>query len=340
MAARKSGPSDLSKGDSFCKCSVPPERLPRRAVRGLGAHSPHQTGLSLVGSFSGCGIGNLKGSASKCADASGQGVTKSELAAQRSAQHHGKLVEFESEAFVGFRGDGRVAREHVPDLDQELAGNGGNGDVAVAFSGEEFPAPLAQGRGAAHAQNGLSPLDEEMAEVPTASFAHAEFDVLTRPTLALAGVEPNVGDEFFGALEAAYVPDDGQQRKGADQTHAEHVHAAQHQGLRAHLGSDEPVEALAALFADIQIAEVLGKDLPLHGRPVPLFEHPLPGALQLEVGLGGADGVTIEKGPQRVAGCGMVGDGFAIGMEQLAALAALPRRAPTRKGRCRPYRPA
>jgi hypothetical protein len=23
---------------------VPPERLPRRAVRGLGAHSPHQTG--------------------------------------------------------------------------------------------------------------------------------------------------------------------------------------------------------------------------------------------------------------------------------------------------------
>jgi hypothetical protein len=26
---------------------VPPERLPRRAVRGLGAHSPHQTGSLL-----------------------------------------------------------------------------------------------------------------------------------------------------------------------------------------------------------------------------------------------------------------------------------------------------
>ena len=99
--------------------------------------------------------------------------------------------------------------------------------------------------------------------------------------------------------------------------------AAQHHGLRAHLGSDEPVEALAALFAGIQIAEVLGKDLPLHGRPVPLFEDPLPGALQLEVALGGADGVAVEVGPQRVAGRRVVGDGFAIGVEQFAALAAL-----------------
>ena len=212
-------------------------------------------------SFSGCGIGSLKRSASKGLDASGQGVTKSELAAQGRAQHHGELVEFESEAFVGFQRGGRVAREHVPDLDQEFAGHGGDGDIAVAFSGEEFPAPLAQGRGAAHAQNGLSALDEEMADVPTASFAHAEFDVLARPALALAGVESDVGHEFFGPLEAAHVANNGQEREGVDEAHAEHLHGAQHHGLRAHLGSDEPVEALAALFAGIQIAEVLGKDL-------------------------------------------------------------------------------
>jgi hypothetical protein len=30
---------------------VPPERLPRRAVRGLGAHSPHQTGSFLPTDF-------------------------------------------------------------------------------------------------------------------------------------------------------------------------------------------------------------------------------------------------------------------------------------------------
>ena len=56
------------------------------------------------------------------------------------------------DAFLGFQGGGRVAREHVPDLDQELAGQGCDGDIAVAFSGKEFPAPLAQGRGAAHAK--------------------------------------------------------------------------------------------------------------------------------------------------------------------------------------------
>ena len=105
-----------------------------------------------------------------------QGVTKSELVAQRLAQGHGQLVEFESEAFVGFQRGGRVAREHVPDLHQELASEGGDGDIAVAFSSEEFPAPLAQGCGAAHAQKGLSTLDEEMTDVTTASFAYTEFD--------------------------------------------------------------------------------------------------------------------------------------------------------------------
>ena len=165
-----------------------------------------------MGSFSGCGIGSLKGSASKGLDAIGQGVAKSELAAQWRAQHHGELVEFESEAFVGFQRGGRIAREHVPDLDQEFAGHGGDG-TSVAFSGE---VPLAQDGGGAHAQNGLSPLDEEMADVPTASFAHAEFDILAPPALALAGVESDVGHEFFGPLEAAHVANNGQQREGVD----------------------------------------------------------------------------------------------------------------------------
>ena len=132
---------------------------------GFGGAQPSSKRFVLMRSFSGSGMGSLKGSTSKSAEASGQGVPKSELAAQRHAQHHGQLVEFEREAFVGFQGGGRVAREQVPDLDQEFASHGGDGDIAVAFSGEEFPAPLAQGRGAAHTQNGLSALDEEMADV-------------------------------------------------------------------------------------------------------------------------------------------------------------------------------
>ena len=101
---------------------------------GVGAHRPPSDRFVLMRSFSGCGIGSLKRSASKCADASGQRVTKSELAAQRGAQHHSKLMEFESEAFVGFQRGRRVAREHGPDLDQEFAGHGGDGDIAVAFA--------------------------------------------------------------------------------------------------------------------------------------------------------------------------------------------------------------
>jgi hypothetical protein len=108
-------------------------------------------------------MGSLKRSASKGLHASRQGVTELELATQRRAQDHGQLVEFEREAFLSFQGDGRVARERVPDLDQQLAGHRGGGDVAAAFSGEEFPAPLAQERGTAAAQDGLSALDEEMA---------------------------------------------------------------------------------------------------------------------------------------------------------------------------------
>ena len=60
----------------------------------------------------------------------------------------------------------------------------------------------------------------------TASFAHAEFDVLTHSALALAGVEPDVGHEFFGPFEAAHVANNGQEREGVDQAHAQYVEAA------------------------------------------------------------------------------------------------------------------
>ena len=68
----------------------------------------------------------------------------------------------------------------------------------------------------------------------TASFAHAEFDVLARSALALAGVEPDVGHEFFRSFKAAHVANNGQEREGVDQAHASTLMAAQHHGLRAH----------------------------------------------------------------------------------------------------------
>ena len=145
------------------------------------------------------------------------------------------------------------------------------------------------------------------------------------------GLSPDVGYEFFGPLEAAHVANNGQERESVDEAHAEHLHGAQHHVVAAHPGSDETVEALAALFAGIQIAEVLGKDLLLHGRPVPLFEHPLPGALQLEVALGGADGVAVEVSPQRVAGRRVVGRRLCHRRGAARGAGGSARRAPIRK---------
>ena len=115
--------------------------------------------------------------------------------------------------------------------------------------------------------------------------------------MALAGVGPDVSHQFFRALETAHVADDGRERKGVNQAYAEHLHCAEHQGLAADLRGDESLETLATLFRGIQIAEVLGEDLFLDGRPVPLLEDLLTGALQGEVAPSGADGVAVAVGP-------------------------------------------
>ena len=90
----------------------------------------------------------------------------------------------------------------MPDLDQELARHGGDGDIAAAFAGKEFPAPLAQRGGPAHAQNGLRALDEEVAKVAAASLADADFDVLAGAAFALARIEADIG-EFPGRSKRA-----------------------------------------------------------------------------------------------------------------------------------------
>ena len=69
----------------------------------------------------------------------------------------------------------------------------------------------------------MGTLDEEMADVSRASFAHAEFDVLARSALALAGVEPDVGYQFFGPLAAAHVATNGQECEGVDKAHADYI---------------------------------------------------------------------------------------------------------------------
>jgi hypothetical protein len=119
--------------------------VPPQACRGercgiLGRRAPANR-LVLERSF----LGGLKGSASKLFDALEQSVPELEFAAQGGSDGDGQLVEFESETFVGFQRGGRVFREHVPNLDQEFAGHGGNGDIAVAFSGRRVSSPIGPG---------------------------------------------------------------------------------------------------------------------------------------------------------------------------------------------------
>ena len=85
----------------------------------------------------------MKGSSSQFLDALGDGVAKVMLVAQGGAQSNGKFVEFVSEAFFGFLEGGRIASECVPGLDEEFTRDGGDGYVAAAFAGQEFPAPFA-----------------------------------------------------------------------------------------------------------------------------------------------------------------------------------------------------
>jgi hypothetical protein len=95
-------------------------------------------------------------------------------------------------------------------LNQQLAGDGGHGDVALAFAGKQLPAPFAQVAVPAHPQHGVSSLDEEAAHVAPAALPDAQLDVFAAPALSLARVESDVGDEFGGCFKAPDVADETQ----------------------------------------------------------------------------------------------------------------------------------
>ena len=88
---------------------VPPECLPRRAVRGLGAHSPHQTG-SLSPSLRqllGSGEHSLLEFENTLSKAAGQ----SHLCPEVLSKDHDEFLEFEGETLVLLQQNGRIAGE-------------------------------------------------------------------------------------------------------------------------------------------------------------------------------------------------------------------------------------
>ncbi len=240
------------------------------------------------------------------------------------AENVGEFVELDGEAFVGFEACGRVAHQKVPDLGNHRAGDGDDGDVALAFAGEEFPAPWPERGLAAHAQNGVGTLNEEVAHVFAAAAADAEFDQFAASALALAGVEADVGDELGGSLEAPDVADDGKKGEGVDQADAEEFHATEHEGFGADLLADKAQESFAPCGVVAKGLEMIGQEIAQEGGPVALAEDPSFGGGAFEGAFAGADGKLVEVAFEGVGGggvVGVVGDGVVIGVEKFAALA-------------------
>ena len=183
-----------------------------------------------------------------------QGFAESDSGSQSRAKGDGEFLEFDAETCVGFQSERRVSVEQVPNLNEKFAGDGCNGDIAIAFAGEKFPTPLTERGIASAAQYGVSALDEEVADVAAAASSDPQADVFAFAALALAGVESDVGDEFLGTVEAPDVANDGQQGKRADDVHAEDFHATHHLGIDGHLGGNEAIKPFAAFLAHLSRA--------------------------------------------------------------------------------------
>ena len=217
-----------------------------------------------------------------------------EFCAELFTENDGEFVELGGETFVGFETCGRVAHQKVPDLDNHFAGNGDDGDVALTFAGEEFPAPLPERGLAAHAQDGVGTLDEEVAHVFTTAAADAEFDEFAASALALTGVEADVGDELGGSFKAPDVADDGKKGEGVDQADAEEFHATEHEGFGADLLADEAQEGFAPCGVVAKGLEMIGQEVALEGGPVALAEDPSFGDGAFEGAFAEADGELVE----------------------------------------------
>ena len=86
-------------------------------------------------------------------------VVVAELVQGGFAEQRGDFEELRRQVFSGFDQGREVAHEEVPDGDRELAGDGGDGLVAVLFE-QQFPAPFVQRR-AALVEGVLRALDQE-----------------------------------------------------------------------------------------------------------------------------------------------------------------------------------
>ena len=188
----------------------------------------------------------------------------------------------------------------MPDLHCHFAGDCDHGDIAIAFARKELPAlpaPFAKFGLATHAHHRLSSLHQQTTQVSPSAMTYADPLVFVVSTALAPRVKSEVSHQLFRTSKAAHIADNRQQGKGVDLANAQHLHAAQHQRLLAHLLANHAQQTLAPRSLVGDVAEIAGKQHQLQRRPfalIALIENPLLGSLQMQPPAARPDAELVE----------------------------------------------
>lgn len=232
------------------------------------------------------------------------------------------LTEFAGQLVIGF-GTGRpTVAEEIPDGNGEFAGDGGGDEVGRAFAGQESFTPLGQRMGGA--QEGLGTFEQEAAQIAPAPAREAAVPVVATAVVEGRG-EADIADELAWVGKTTDVADQGTEGEGDDLADAAEPDQSQQLWVLEDFLGDEAAPVGALFVGVAQFEQEAGEHLPLARGPV---------AGRAQVGrdllVGGQwraglepHAIVTEVGEDAVADLGGAFDGFAMGMEPIAAFLGL-----------------
>ncbi len=206
------------------------------------------------------------------ADAEAQEVVAGKLracqmATLRFVEAPGPGQEFVGDALMRRAAVDLFVSEEMPDDDEDVMGDDGDGVIGVLAALEFVEAALPERVGADGAPGDF---DERPAEFLAAFFGDG-FGAVFGAALVDTWGEPGVGNEMFGRRETGDIADGGQDGHGSDDAEARHLHEIHGLGspgfLMAKLGQfvREPVDLVLEILFGFQVEVDLEA---LHGRKV------------------------------------------------------------------------
>lgn len=237
------------------------------------------------------------------------------------AQICGKFEDLGFQArFVVDRANG-MAHEDVPCSDSEFAGYGHGGFVAAAAE-SKGKTPLAQG--VFHLEKTLRSLNQEGAN-GTASVTLEGSSAFPIPALGDAGVEAQVGHQFFGVGEAVDIADGAGQSVNADEVESGEAGQTQEFGIRSHFQGHLVAELLTTGAGTDESGVHLFQKQELNGTPGFEGSEPIDGARSSQAEAGRqAQAVFVEHAFDVLLQAGGFFDNALVGAEEFSPLASLP----------------